>query len=170
MNEDFRKNAPAPLSPRPFSIDGTFETTLANGLKVVIFEQRRLPLISFRLAFRSGEINDPQNSIGLTSATTHLLSQGTATRSSKEIAEAVERLGASLSASSSADNTIVSASALTTYRAEVLKLMAEMVLAPTFPENEIALYKQNTIENLKFQRSQPGFLADEQMSRVLYGA
>ncbi|HEX8246777.1 MAG TPA: pitrilysin family protein, partial [Pyrinomonadaceae bacterium] len=40
----------------------------------------------------------------------------------------------------------------------------------TFPENEIALYKQNTIENLKFQRSQPGFLADEQMSRIVYGA
>src|SRR5215210_4394696 len=154
MNEDFRKNAPAPLSPRPFSIDNPFETTLANGLKVVVFEQRRLPLISFRFAFRSGEINDPKDYIGLTSATTHLLSQGTATRSSREIAEAVERLGASLGASSSADNTIVSASTLTLYKSDVLKLLAEMVLTPTFPENELALYKQNTIEHLKFQRSQ----------------
>ncbi|HLM00360.1 MAG TPA: pitrilysin family protein [Pyrinomonadaceae bacterium] len=170
MNEDFRKNAPAALSPRPFSIDAPFETTLSNNLRVVVFEQKRLPLVSFRLAFRSGEINDPHDLVGLTSATTHLLSQGTQSRSSREIAEAVERLGASLSASSSADNTIVSASALTIYRADILKLMAEMVLAPTFPENEIALYKQNTIENLKFQRSQPGFLADEQMSRILYGA
>lgn len=170
MSEDFRKNSPAALSPRPFSIAAPFETTLANGLKVVVFEQKRLPLVSFRLAFRSGEINDPTDSIGLTSATMHLLSQGTETRSSKEIAEAVERLGASLSASSSSDNTVVSASALTMYRAEILKLMAEMVLTPTFPENEIALYKQNTIENLKFQRSQPGFLADEQMSRILYGS
>jgi len=170
MSEDFRRNAPVPLSPRPFSIDGTFETTLANGLKVVVFEQRRLPLVSFRLAFRSGEINDPKDFIGLTSATTHLLSQGTATRSSREIAEAVERLGASLGAASSADNTIVSASTLTLYKSEVLKMLAEMVLTPTFPENELALYKQNTIEHLKFQRSQPGFLADEQMSRILYGA
>jgi predicted Zn-dependent peptidase len=170
MNEDFRKTAPAPLNPRAFSIAAPFETTLSNGLKVVVVEQRRLPLVSFRLAFRSGEINDPKDSIGLTSATTHLLSQGTETRSSRELAEAVERLGASLSASSSADNTVVSASALTIYRADILKLMAEMVLTPTFPENEIALYKQNTIENLKFQRSQPGFLADEQISRILYGA
>jgi predicted Zn-dependent peptidase len=170
MSEDFRRTAPAPLSPRPFSIESPFETTLSNGLKVVVVEQGRLPLVSFRLAFRSGEINDPKDSIGLTSATMHLLSQGTETRSSREIAEAVERLGASLSASSSSDNTIVSASVLTAYRAEILKLMAEMILTPTFPENEIALYKQNTIENLKFQRSQPGFLADEQMSRILYGA
>jgi predicted Zn-dependent peptidase len=170
MSEDFRKIAPAPLSPRPFSIDGTFETVLANGLKVVVFEQRRLPLVSFRLAFRSGEINDPSDFTGLTSATTHLLSQGTAARSSREIAEAVERLGASLGAASSSDNTIVSASTLTLYKSEVLKLLAEMVLTPTFPENELALYKQNTIEHLKFQRSQPGFLADEQVSRILYGA
>lgn len=170
MNEDFRKNPPTPLNPRPFSIAAPFETTLSNGLKVVVFEQRRLPLVSFRLAFRSGEINDPQDLIGLTSATTHLISQGTETRSSRELAEAVERLGASLSASSSADNTVVSASALTMYRADILQLMAEMVLTPTFPENEIALFKQNTIENLKFQRSQPGFLADEQLSRILYGA
>ncbi|HEX8369423.1 MAG TPA: pitrilysin family protein [Pyrinomonadaceae bacterium] len=170
MNEDFRRTAPVPLSPRPFSIENPFETALSNGLKVVVVEQRRLPLVSFRLAFRRGEISDPEDFTGLTSATMHLLSQGTETRSSKEIAEAVERLGASLSASSSSDNTIVSASALTMYRAEILKLMAEMVLTPTFPENEIALYKQNTIENLKFQRSQPGFLADEQMSRILYGA
>ncbi|MDQ3799279.1 MAG: insulinase family protein [Acidobacteriota bacterium] len=170
MNEEFRKTAPAPLNPRPFSIAAPFETALSNGLKVVVVEQRRLPLVSFRLAFRSGEINDPQDAIGLTSATTHLLSQGTEKRSSRELAEAVERLGASLSASSSADNTVVSASALTIYRADILKLMAEMVLTPTFPENEIALYRQNTIENLKFQRSQPGFLADEQISRVLYGA
>lgn len=169
MNEDFRRAAPAPLSPRPFSIDGTFETTLTNGLKVVVFEQKRLPLVSFRLAFRSGEIDDPQDFTGLTSATTHLLSQGTATRSSREIAEAVERLGASLGASSSSDNTIVSASALTLYKSEVLNLLAEMVLTPTFPENELALYKQNTIEHLKFQRSQPGFLADEQVSRILFG-
>jgi zinc protease len=47
--------------------------------------------------------------------------------------------------------------------------MAEMVLTPTFPENEVALYKQNSIENLKYQRSQPGFLSDEQISRILYG-
>ncbi|HYP50977.1 MAG TPA: hypothetical protein VEQ34_08560, partial [Pyrinomonadaceae bacterium] len=62
MSEDFRKNAPAPLSPRPFSIASQFETTLANGLKVIVFEQRRLPLVSFRLLFRNGEINDPLDS------------------------------------------------------------------------------------------------------------
>lgn len=170
MSENFRKSSPEPLNPRPFAIESPFETTLANGLKVVVVEQKRLPLVSFRLAFRAGDINDPRDSNGLTSATTHLLSQGTINRTSKQLAEDVEKLGASLSANTSADNTIVSASALTMYRSDILQLLAEMVLTPTFPENEIALFKQNTIENLKFQRSQPGFLADEQISRIIFGS
>jgi zinc protease len=169
MTEDFRKSAPAPLAPRAFSIGKPFETALKNGLKVVVFEDKRLPLVSYRLAFRAGDINDPADSEGLTSALTQMLSQGTATRTSKQLAEDIERLGATLSANAGADNTIIAGSALKMYSSDVLKLMADMVLNPTFPEKELALYKQNTVENLKFQRSQPGFLADEQVSRILYG-
>ncbi len=169
MNEDFRKTAPAPLAPKPFDIPKPFETVLPNGLKVVIFENNRLPLVSYRLAFKTGEINDPVDSTGLTSALTSMLNEGTRTRSSKQLAEEIERLGASVSANANEDNTIVSGSALSLYSSDVLRLMADMVLNPTFPESELALYKKNTIENLKYQHSQPGFLADEQISKILYG-
>lgn len=108
MNEDFRKTAPAALAPKPFDIAKPFETTLPNGLKVVIVEDKRLPLVSYRLGFKTGDVNDPKDSIGLTSAVTAMLNEGTKTRSSKQLAEEIERLGASVSASSSDDNTIVS--------------------------------------------------------------
>lgn len=170
MTEEFRKTPPAPLAPIPFQIAQPFETTLPNGLRVIIFENKRLPIINFRLAFRSGEINNPPNSKGLTSAMASLLTQGTANYSSKELAEEVEKLGASLHASSSSDNTIASASALTIYRSEILKLLAEIVLRPVFPESEINLYKKNTIKGLQFQRSQADFLAEEQVSRIIYGS
>ncbi len=169
MNEDFRKTAPAALAPKPFAIAKPYETTLPNGLKVVVFEDKRLPLVSYRLGFKTGDINDPKDSIGLTSAITSLLNEGTKTRTSKQLAEEIERLGASISASSSDDNTIVAASALSLYSSDVLRLMADMVLNPVFPESELALYKKNTIENLKYQRSQPAFLASEQMAKIIYG-
>ncbi len=170
MIEDFRKTAPVPLAPVPFDISQPFETELSNNLKVVIFEDSRFPIVSFRLAFPSGNINDPIDSKGLTSALTSMLSEGTKSYTSRRLAEEIERLGAHISANSSQDNTIIAASALSLYTSDILKLMAEIVLFPTFPESELNLYKQNTIENLKFQRSQPGFLADEQMSRVIYGS
>jgi zinc protease len=169
MNEDFRKTAPAPLAPVPFNIPKPFETTLENGLKVVVFEDKRFPLVSFRLAFRIGEANDGDDATGQTSAMVSMLNEGTLNRTSKQLAEEIERLGAHLSANSNADNIVVSASTLTFYSADILNLMAEVVLTPTFPESELNLYKQNTIENLKFQRSQPNFLADEQISRIIYG-
>lgn len=165
-----RKTAPAPLDPVPFNIPHAFRTTLANGLRVVIFDDERLPLVSYRLAFLSGDAADPADRVGLTSAMTSMLTEGTTNYSSRELAEKVERLGASLHASASEDFIVVASSALTMYSSEMLQLMAEVVFEPTFPENELDLYKRNTIENLKFNRSQPNFLAGEQIGRLVYGS
>jgi zinc protease len=162
--------APAPLSPVPFQIPAPFETTLPNGLRVVIFDDERLPLVSFRLAFLSGDAHDPKDHTGLTSAMVSMMTEGTESYSSRELAEKIERLGAGLSVSASDDFTIVSASTLSMYSADILDLIAEVVFKPTFPEDELDLYRRNTIENLKYQRSQPNFLANEQTSRILYGS
>lgn len=169
MTPDLRKDPPPPLAPVSFDIARPFETTLANGLRVIICEDERLPLVSYRLAFHSGDINDPPKQTGLTSAMASLLTEGTAGYTSLELAEKIERLGASISASASDDFTAIAASSLSLYSSEILHLLAEVVLRPTFPENELDLYRRNTIENLKFQRSQPGFLAGEQAARLIYG-
>lgn len=169
MKADLRKSVPAPLAPVSFDVPRPVEFTLSNGLRVVMIEQQRLPLVSYRLAFFSGDINDPADSTGLTSAMGAMLTEGTESYASKQLAEQIERLGASVAASVSDDFTIVAGSALSIYNSEILRLLAEIVLTPTFPENELDLYKRNSIENLKFQRSQPGFLANEQTARLLYG-
>ncbi|HKE56786.1 MAG TPA: pitrilysin family protein, partial [Pyrinomonadaceae bacterium] len=51
----------------------------------------------------------------------------------------------------------------------ILGLMAEVVLQPSFPENEVELAKQNTKESLRQQRAQPSFLATEMVSRIMFG-
>src|ERR1044072_2954682 len=124
----FRKTPPAPLDPAPFDLAKPFETTLANGLKVVIIENDRVPLVNFRLAFKYGAVNDPADMPGLSEAAAKMLNEGTATRTSRQIAEEVDRIGGGLSASVSADNTIVAASAVTMYASEILGLMADIVL------------------------------------------
>jgi predicted Zn-dependent peptidase len=170
METAVKKQSPPPaLAPIAFDIPQPFKTKLSNGLEVILFEDKRLPLVSFRLAFQSGDINDPKAKTGLTSAIASMLTEGSENYTSKQLAEKVERLGASLSAHSSDDFTIVSGSALSLYALEVLDLMAETILRPTFPESELDLYRRNTVEHLKFQRSQSPFLAGEQAARLLYG-
>src|SRR4029078_2828291 len=74
-----------------------------------------------------------------------------------------------LSAGATSDYTIVGASALAQFNDRVLALLAEVTLEPSFPENEVALAKQNTKESLRQQRAQPSFLASEMVSRVMFG-
>ena len=165
----FRSQAPAPLPPRPISIPTPRETTLPNGLSLVVVEDKRLPLVSYRLAFRVGGAFDPPDLPGLTDLLAGLLPEGTQTKTSKEIADEVARMGASLSAGATSDYTIVGASALAQFNDRVLALLAEVTLEPSFPENEVALAKQNTKESLRQQRAQPSFLASEMVSRVMFG-
>src|SRR5689334_20658267 len=167
--EPFRSQAPAPLPPRPISIPTPRETTLRNGLSLVVVEDSRLPLVSYRLAFPVGGAFDPPELPGLTDLLAGLLPEGTQSKTSKEIAEEVARMGASLSAGATSDYSIVGASALSQFNDSILDLMAEVILEPSFPENEVALAKQNTKESLRQQRAQPSFLASEMVSRVMFG-
>jgi zinc protease len=169
MIPEMKKSPPAPLESVSFDISRPYQSTLDNGLRVIVFENERLPLVSLRLAFESGDINDPKDSTGLTSAVASMITEGTQAYTSLQLAEKVERLGASLGANASDDFTIVAASCLSLYTSEIMQLLAEVFLRPTFPESELDLYRRNTIEHLKFQRSQPGFLAGEQAAKLVYG-
>lgn len=167
--ETFRSQAPPPLPSHPITIPTPREITLPNGLTVVVVEDNRLPLVSYRLAFRVGGAFDPPELPGLTDLLAGLLPEGTQSRTSREIAEEVARMGASLSAGANSDYTIVAASALSQFNDRILDLMADVVLHPSFPENEVELAKQNTKESLRQQRAQPSFLASEMVSRVMFG-
>jgi zinc protease len=169
QSETFRSQAPAPLQPHPITITAPREIVLSNGLTVVVVEDHRLPLVSYRLAFRVGGAFDPPGLPGLTDLLAGLLPEGTESRTSREIAEEVARMGASLSAGANSDYTIVGASALSQFNDRILDLMADVVLHPSFPENEVELAKQNTKESLRQQRAQPSFLASEMVSRVIFG-
>ncbi len=170
QTEDFRKQAPAPLTSKSLNIPKPFETMLPNGLRVVILEEKRLPLVSYRLAFRTGSAHNPPDMPGLMSMMTGLLNEGTETRTSKQIADEIARMGATLSAGSSSDYTTVAASALALYGDRILDLMADVALHPSFPQNEIDIAKQNTKQGLIQQRAQPSFLAGERLARTLFGA
>ncbi len=169
QTEDFRRRPPAPLPPRQLNLPTPEESALSNGLRVVVVEQPRLPLVSFRLAFRTGDAFDPQPLPGLTDIMADLLPEGTETRASREIAEEVARYGATLSAGATSDYTTVAASSLSAYSDQILELLADVSLRPSFPEHELELAKANAQQNLIAQRAQPSFLASEAVAHVLFG-
>ena len=131
--EQFRAQPPAPLPPRAIQIPTAHETTLANGLVLVIVKDQRLPLVSYRLAFRTGDAHDPRELPGLTDLLTGLVTEGTQSLTSRQIADEVGRMGATLSAGANADYSTIAASSLSTFSDNILELVADVTRNPSFP-------------------------------------
>ena len=151
-----------------FKLPPVFETQLANGLTVLIVMDRRFPMVSARLGFQCGSKFDPSDLTGLSETTGALLTEGTARRSSRQIAEEVAAIGGILHADSSPDFLALTASALSENLPQLLDLMADVARNANFPEDEVALRKQNRKQELIAERSEAGFWADEKFAESVY--
>jgi len=143
---------------------------LKNGLTLVLLEDHKLPTVDFSMSIRPGQLGDPADLPGLASFTAGMLREGTTRRTSAQIAEEVDTLGASLNAGSGfgSSSTSVSASGLINNAAAILDLMSDIVLHPSFATSELAQYKQRQQSALDQSFSNPGFLAQRTFRRILY--
>ncbi|HEX6046062.1 MAG TPA: pitrilysin family protein [Pyrinomonadaceae bacterium] len=148
------------------------EASLPNGLRVVLLRSTKVPTFNMQMVVLSGGLSDKSDFRGLASFTATLLREGTAKRSSKDIAEQVDALGATLFANSgfSSTTSTVSTAGLVENFDQTLDLFADVIRNPTFPEAEVTKYKSRTLPQLQFQRSSAQFLALESFNRAIYGA
>ena len=148
------------------------EATLKNGLRVILLESHKVPTFNMQLVVLSGGLSDKSDYRGLATFTAALLREGTSKRSSKDIAEQVDALGATLTANSglSSMTSVVNTGGLVENLDQTLDLFADVARNPTFPQPEVDKYKTRTLAQLQFQRSIPQFLAAEQFQRAIYGA
>ncbi|HEX5602411.1 MAG TPA: pitrilysin family protein [Pyrinomonadaceae bacterium] len=147
------------------------EATLKNGLQVILLNSTKIPAFNMQLVVLSGGLSDKPDFHGLSGFTASLLREGTAKRSSKDIAEQVDAVGATLTAGSGLSSMIstVSASGLVENLDQTLDLFADVIRNPTFPQAEVDKYKTRTLAQLQLQRSSPQFLAAEQFQKAIYG-
>ena len=148
------------------------EADLSNGVHIIVLEDHRTPLVSFQMIIDgAGGYYDPASVPGLAGFTATLMREGTETKTSEQISEQLDRLAATVGVGAGISSPLatVSGSGLTNNLDTVLALMADVLMNPSFPQAEIDRYKTRTRANLMQQRSQPGFLAQERFSRVVYG-
>lgn len=142
---------------------------LSNGLPVWIVELHEVPVVQVNLVLRSGTANDPTGKYGIASLTAAMLTEGAGSRSSLEIADAVDFLGADLDVSSGIDATSVRLHAPVARLADALPVMADVALRPTFPKDELERQRQQRLTNLIQAKDDPGTIAALAFSRTLYG-
>lgn len=147
------------------------EATLSNGLRVILLESHRVPTFSMQMVVMSGGLSDPADYHGLASFTAAMLREGTTSRKSKDIAEQADTMGATLTAGSGLANftSTISTAGLVENFDQALGLFSDVILHPTFPQEEIDKFKARQLQQIQFQRSLPQFLAQERFVRAIYG-
>ncbi|MFQ6003467.1 MAG: M16 family metallopeptidase [Candidatus Zixiibacteriota bacterium] len=143
--------------------------TLANGLKVIVIEHHELPVVAFRLVLKSGSAFDPPGKAGLANLTAGLLRKGTETKDATQIAEEIDFVGGSLGAGANWDATFASCRVLNKYFDAGLDLLADIILNPTFNEDEIERLRKQTIAGIMQDKDDPGSVAEENFRAFVFG-
>ena len=148
------------------------EADLPNGAHLMVLEDRRAPQVTVQIFIPgAGGYFDPAGLSGLAGFTATQMREGTKQWNTTQLSEELERLAASVTVSAgiSATEAVLTMSALPEHLDRVMSIAADVLLNPTFPDEEFARYKQRTRANLVQQRSNPDFLAAEMANKVMFG-
>jgi zinc protease len=145
------------------------EVTLENGARVLIVENHEQPMVTVNLRIPSGTAYDPAGKGGLASVTASMLNKGTTGRSATQIAESIDFIGASIGAGAGEDWTSATATTLTEFLDDALEIMADMVINPTFPEDEFEIERKRLLTGLQVELSQPDAVATRRFIEEVYG-
>jgi len=142
---------------------------LANGLEVILVESHTIPKFHGELYFRSGNAFAASRGTALAEMAATMVRTGTAQHSSREIEELLRGLGADLSVNAGQDNSSISFAGLSDHAELLLQLVNELAREATFPAAEFERERRQKLEEVKLERTQPGFLAGERLRKVLFG-
>jgi zinc protease len=166
---DFRATRPTPGKERDFKVPAVKRFKLKNGLKVILAESHKLPLVGMELVVKTGSAANPKGQAGLADLTADMLDEGTKTRSALQIADDVATLGATLSTNAGWDATSVSVTSLSENLDQALAIWADVLLHPAFDDKELSRVRDNLLTSLKRRKDSPPAIASLTFSRVLYG-
>lgn len=166
---------PAELPPfgkdKPLTVPNITQQTLPNGLQVWVVPRNGIPRVDYVLAVRGAGFGaDAPDAPGRAKLLAGLLSEGTAQRSSRQIAEAAQAMGGSVGAAASNDGISVFGNALASQAGAMAKLLADVARQPAFPEGEVQLAKTNALQGLKAASTQPAFRAAKALDGAVYGS
>lgn len=145
-------------------------TVIENGLTLMIVERHNLPVVKVTVGFDAGSLRETTDKAGLANLTASLLTEGTENRTASEISEAVEFVGATLNASGGDDYITVNLSVLSKDLELGFELLSDVLLNPSFPEDEITKKIERIKGSLIAREEDPGFVASREFKKAVFGA
>jgi predicted Zn-dependent peptidase len=153
-----------------FRLPPVTRVTLENGLRLVVAEQREVPLVEMQLVVGAGSAQDPAGDEGVAALTARTLTRGAGARSAVELARAIESLGGEVSAGAGTDGTIIGAEFLAEDFARGLGLVRDVVMEPRFEKDEVRRARDDQVSTILATLEQPSAVADKCFGAFLYGS
>jgi predicted Zn-dependent peptidase len=165
------RSKPPALGPAPaVKLPPIQKRTLSNGLPVWVVEAHKVPLVQANLVVMAGSGDDPPAKFGVASLTAAMLDEGAGSRSSLEIADALDYLGAALETTSSSDSSAVRLNVPVARLRDALPIMADVALRPSFPAADLERLRQERLTALLQARDDPAQVIPFAFQRVVFGS
>ena len=165
-----RKSTPAVGTPPEARFPSLERSTLSNGLKVVLAERPSIPVVNFNLLFDAGYAADQFATPGTANLAMNMMDEGTKTRNALQISEELAQLGANLNTGSNLDMSNVSLSALKSNLDASLNIFADVVLNPSFPDEDFKRLQKQTMAQIQREKATPIQMGLRVFAKFLYGA
>ena len=151
------------------TIPTIWNETLDNGVKVYGIENKEVPLVQFNIAIDGGQLLDDPNKGGVANLLAQMMTKGTKTKTTAQLEEAIEQLGASINVSANTEQIAISVNTLSRNYNAVIDLVEEILLEPRWDAAEFALAKQSAISRIRQQEANPNAVAQNAYNQLIYG-
>jgi predicted Zn-dependent peptidase len=165
-----RSKAPELGPPPTLKLPPIQHFKLSNGLPVVLMEKHELSLVQIDLLVKTGAAMDPAGKNGLSSLTAAMLDEGAGSRNALQLADAIDFLGAGISAAAGQHSSVVALNTPLTKLDSALALMADVALRPAFLLEELERQRKERLTTLVQSHDQPRAIASVTFNQTLYGA
>jgi predicted Zn-dependent peptidase len=164
-----KEDPPPPEKMKKLSFPKWKEFKIKNDMEVIVVEHHEQPIATIYFVIKAGAVLDPDGKSSLATYVSTLLNKGTKDKDSDQLAEWIESYGGDFNAGSGDDFTYVSVSILTEYIDVAYEFLADVVLNPVFPEDELEQERKRVRTALEFELSNPNAMADRHFKKVVYG-
>jgi zinc protease len=164
-----RAHQPEAGTPPEAALPAFTRATLPSGLELIVAERHDVPVVTFDLLVDAGYASDRGGLAGTAKLAASMLDEGTRTRSSLQLSDEQQRLGATLSTGSNLDQTFVSLNALKANLDASLALFADVALSPSFPQADFDRLKKQQAAAIEQELAQPNAIAMRILPGLLFG-
>lgn len=166
----FDRSVEPPYGKAPeVKIPSVWEDSLGNGLQVYGVENHEVPLVQFNMIIDGGQLLDDPEKVGVANLLAQLMTKGTKTKTTAELEDAIEQLGASVNVFATTESTTISVNTLSRNYYEVMALVKEIILEPRWDLVEFELAKQSTISQIRQQEASPNMVVQNEFNKLIYG-